>query len=149
MFIQCFYITKVLTSTLHIPRGGNGEVEFEFTIPFISRQNIYRGQNFQQSLYINTAVHGKSGSCDDGNKNLCETEVEAYYRHEFINYDPSTWSSVHKVKIYNRDDGSFTLIDKHITLRFETLTATLGGGKIFDGLTLTDVQVFWYLLKIF
>ena len=141
-----------MTSTLHIPRGGNGEVEFVFTIPFISRHNIYRGQNFQKSLYINTAVHGNSGNCDDRNKNLCETEVEAYYKHDSHLYDPSTssaWRNVHKVKIYNRDDGSFTLIDKHITLRFETLTATSGGGRIFDGLTLTDVQVFWYLLKMF
>lgn len=130
-----------MTSTLHIPRGGNGEVEFEFTIPFISRHDIYKDQHFQKSLYINTAVHGKSGSCDDQFKYLCAAEVEAYYRHKSFLYG-TAWRTVHKVKIYNRDDGSFTLIDKHITLRFETLTGTLGGGKIFDGLTLTDVQVF-------
>lgn len=131
-----------MTSTLHIPRGGHGEVELQFTIPFISRHNIRGHIEGQTPLHINTAVHGESSDCGDPNKNLCDITVYAYKRNESYKYDTDAWKAKHKFKVYNKDNGDFTLIDKHLTLRFETRTNSVGGSKIFEGLTLSDVQVF-------
>lgn len=131
-----------MTSTLHIPRGGHGEVELQFTIPFISTHNILGHIEFQSPLHINTAVHGESSDCGDPNKNFCDITVYAYKRNESHIYDTDAWKAKHKFKVYNRDNGDFTLIDKHLTLRFETVTTIGGGNKIFEGLTLSDVQVF-------
>ena len=141
---KCPSFLQVLTSTLHIPRGGNGEVEFQFTIPFVSRHNIIPGQNIedQTSLYINMGVHGGSVECDDPNKKLCDVSVNAYKIDESDKYDTDDWKVKHKIKVYNRDDGDFTLIDKHLTLRFETGTTDGVGSKIFEDLTLPDIQVF-------
>ena len=143
---KCLSFLKVLTSTLSIPRGGNGEVEFQFTIPFVSRHNIWQqpGQKIedQTPLYINMAVHGGSVDCDDPNKIMCHVTVNAYKIDESFKYDTDDWKAKHKVKVYNRDDGDFTLIDKHITLRFETGATDGVGSKIFEGITLPDVQVF-------
>ncbi|XP_078330755.1 von Willebrand factor D and EGF domain-containing protein-like [Crassostrea virginica] len=133
---------KVLTSTLHIPRGRDGEVEFQFTIPFISKHYIREQFEGQTALYINTAVHGESRDCDDPNKNLCDVTVSAYGRNESHKYDTNAWKVKHKFKVYNRDNGDFTLIDKHLTLRLQTGTTSDGGSKIFENLTLSDVQVF-------
>lgn len=138
-----------MTSTLHVPRGGKGEVEFQFTIPFISIHNILGDLDDQESLYINMAVHGGSRECDDLHKNLCEVKVNAYKKQESYKYNTTDWRAIHKVKVYNRDDGDFTLKDTHITLRFEAITATDGGGKIFDGLKLPDTQVFCQRIDYF
>ena len=131
-----------MPSTLQIPRGGDGEVEFQFTIPFVNRHTISGGRVFQTPLYINMAVHGGSVDCDDPDKIMCHVTVNAYKIDESYKYDTDDWKAKHKVKVYNRDDGDFTLIDKHITLRFETGPTDGVGSKIFEGITLPDVQVF-------
>ena len=138
---KCLPFLQVLKSTLIIPRGGDGEVEFQFTIPFVNRQYILPGLEDQKALYINMGVHGGSVECDDQNKKLCDVTVNAYKIDESDKYATDDWKAKHKVKVYNRDDGDYTLINKHITLRFETGITDGVGSKIFEGIPLPDIQV--------
>ena len=121
------------------------EVEFQFTIPFVNRHYIRVIQNQtkerQTPLYINLGVHGGSLECDDHDRKMCDVTVNAYKIDESHKYDTDDWKAKHKVKVHNRDDGDFTLIDRHLTLRFETGTTDGVGSKIFEGITLPDIQV--------
>ena len=88
------------------------------------------------------AVRGGSVDCNDPNQVMCDVTVNAYKKDESYKYDTDDWKAKHKVKVYNRDDLDYTLIDKHLTLRFETGPTNGAGSKIFEGITLPDVQVF-------
>lgn len=92
-------------------------------------------------------VHGGSVECDDRDKKLCDVTVNAYKIDESDKYDTEDWKAKHKVKVYNRDDGDFTIIDKHITLRFETGATDGVGSKIFQGITLPDIQVCYCIIS--
>uniref|UniRef100_A0A8W8NV44 VWFD domain-containing protein n=1 Tax=Magallana gigas TaxID=29159 RepID=A0A8W8NV44_MAGGI len=138
---------KVLTPTLRIVRGRSADVNIQFTIPFVNQHGIVRLPlgailfEDQPPLLINMAVHGDSVDCNDPNKKLCEKKVYAYKREDSDKYNTDDWKGVHSIKVYNKDDGDYT-IDKHITLRLETGGTSGTGSKIFDRIILPDIQVF-------
>lgn len=140
---------QVLTPTLKIPRGGSAEVQFQFTIPFINRNIIVRGSDLktvhydhQKSLYISMEVHNKSTGCGNENSKSCDIEVTAFKRTETKRYETEEWKVVYKKKIYNRDNGDYAIIDKHITLRFATgKTDGDSGSKVFENLNFPDIKV--------
>lgn len=140
------YSFKVLTPTLRMVRGRSADVNIQFTIPFINQHGILRLPSgavlvdAQPPLLINMAVHGDSVDCNDPNKNLCEKKVYAYKREDSDKYNTDDWKGVHSIKVYNKDDGDYT-IDKHITLRLETGGTSGTGSKIFDSIILPDIQV--------
>lgn len=152
------YLFKVLTPTLRIPRGGREDVKIQFTIPFVNIHGIIRTfsgiilQDDQPQLFINMGVHGSSAFCNDRNKNLCDKKVYAYKREESHKYNTDDWKIIHNITVYNKDDGDFTLIDKHITLRLETGSTEGTGSKIFEKIILPDIQVifihFYYFDEI-
>lgn len=136
----------MLTPTLRMVRGRSADVNIQFTIPFINQHGILRLPSgpvlfdAQPPLLINMAVHGDSVDCNDPNKNLCEKKVYAYKREDSDKYNTDDWKGVHSIKVYNKDDGDYT-IDKHITLRLETGGTSGTGSKIFDSIILPDIQV--------
>lgn len=146
------YLFKVLTPTLRIARGGRADVNIQFTIPFVNQHGILRLPSgvvhAQPPLLINMAVHGDSVDCNDPNKNLCEKKVYAYKREDSDKYNTDDWKGVHSIKVYNKDDGDYT-IDKHITLRLETGGTSGTGSKIFDNIILPDIQVIFINLILF
>lgn len=134
----------MLTPTLRMVRGRSADVNIQFTIPFINQHGVLRlpfgAIDAQSPLLINMAVHGNSIDCNDPNKNLCEKKVYAYKRDDSDKYNTDDWKGVHSIKVYNKDDGDYT-IDKHITLRLETGGTSGTGSKIFDSIILPDIQV--------
>lgn len=92
--------------------------------------------------------HGGSVSCDDLNKKNCDTKVFAFKKQETNKYATDEWKSIYNVRVYNKDDGDFTIIDKHITLRFKTGVTYGNGSKIFENLILPDIQVFHIFLTV-
>lgn len=120
-------------------------MQLQFTIPFVNRHGILSYgsvvEESQTSLYINMAVYGESIECYDQNTNNCETKVDAYKIQDTSKYITGEWKVIHKIKVYNREDGDFTLKNRHITLRFETGSTSGNGSKIFENLILPDIQV--------
>lgn len=102
----------------------------------------------QSSLIISLGVHNESRNCNDPNKENCDIKVSAYKKQEAKKYDTDEWKTVHSFKFYNKDDGDFTPIDKHITLRLETGRTKGTGSKLFDNLILPDIQVFYISLTV-
>lgn len=111
-------------------------MKIQFTIPFVSQHGIINiGGNLteqQPSLLISLGVHGGSVDCDDPNKRNCDTEVSAFKKQDTDRYATDEWKNVHSIRVYNKDDGDFTLIDQHITLRLETGATNGVGSKIFE-----------------
>ncbi|XP_062614467.1 uncharacterized protein LOC134276206 [Saccostrea cucullata] len=137
---------KVLTPILRINRGQSAEVELQFTIPFINENGIayfpFGTENAQSDLNIQMGVHNSSSlSCDDKNRRACDTKINAFKYNDRDKYNTNDWKVVHKIKVQNQDDGNFKLIDKHITLRFETGSTNGEGSKIWEYITLPDIQV--------
>lgn len=146
---KCISIAlKVLNSTLRIPRGGRQDVMLQFTIPFINQNIVRQGtgtpSTVQDPLYISLGVHGGSIACDDFNKKACDYKVSAYKNHETYRYETDDWKVIHSIPIYNKDNGVYEVNDKHITLRLETGFIESPGSKIFEYLTLPDIQVSQY-----
>lgn len=139
-----------MTSTLRIGRGKHEDVKLQFTIPFISQHGILNRSGIfkekQPELYISLSVRGGSADCNDPNNKHCDTNVSAFKKQEAYRYDTDEWKKIHSIRVYNKDDGDFTLIDKHITLRLETGATNGVGSKIFENLALPDIQVFHYYL---
>lgn len=81
-------------------------------------------------------------ACDDPNEINCDTKVLAYKKQDTDMYATDEWKTIHSIRVYNKDDGDFTLIDKHITLRLKTGATNGVGSKIFENLILPDIQVF-------
>lgn len=140
------FYAQVLTPILNIQRGGSEEVHLLFTIPFINRHLIFPSSNTiknedQPPLYINMGVHGESMECNDPNQKSCDIKVYAYKIEETSKYATDEWKVIHKIKVYNKDDGDFSLNNRHITLRFQTGTVLGNGSKIFEKLILPDIQV--------
>lgn len=136
---------KVLNTILKIPRGGHKDVELQFTIPFVSAHLIIgtgKGIEMQSSLLISLGVHNESGNCNDPNRKNCDIKVSAFKKQEANKYATDEWKTVHSFTFYNKDDGDFTPIDKHITLRLETGGTTGTGSKLFENLILPDIQVY-------
>nr|XP_034320108.1 uncharacterized protein LOC117687527 isoform X18 [Crassostrea gigas] len=135
---------KVLNSTLRIPRGGRQDVMLQFTIPFINQNIVRQGTSriVQNPLYISLGVHGGSLACDDLNKKACDYTVSAFTKHETYRYETDDWKVIHSIPIYNKDNGVYEVNDKHITLRLETGFTESPGSKIFQYLTLPDIQVY-------
>lgn len=121
-------------------------MKIQFTIPFVSQHGIINigGKLTEQqpSLFISLGVHGGSVDCDDPNKRNCDTEVSAFKKQDTDRYATDEWKNVHSIRVYNKDDGDFTLIDQHITLRLETGATNGVGSKIFENIILPDIQVF-------
>lgn len=138
---------KVLDSILKIQRGGHKDVKIQFTIPFVSQHGVINitGKLIEQqpSLFISLGVHGGSVECDDPNKRNCDTEVSAFKKQETDRYATDEWKSILSIRVHNKDDGDFTLIDKHITLRLKTGATNGIGSKIFENIILPDIQVFY------
>lgn len=144
---KCISIAlKVLNSTLRIPRGGRQDVMLQFTIPFINQNIVRQGtpSTVQVTLFISLGVHGGSIACDDFNKKACDYNVSAYEKHETYRYETDDWKVIHSIPIYNKDNGVYEVNDKHITLRLETGFTESPGSKIFEYLTLPDIQVSQY-----
>lgn len=121
-------------------------MQLQFTIPFVnthwtilSESGVVRAD--QQQLYISMAVYGESIECYDKDINNCETKVDAYKIQDTSKYVTGEWKVIHKIRVYNREDGDFTLTNRHITLRFETGSTSGNGSKIFENLILPDIQV--------
>ncbi|XP_061167273.1 uncharacterized protein LOC133176126 [Saccostrea echinata] len=139
---------KILTPILRISRGQTAEVKLQFTIPFINQNLIITipgtpPNDEQSKLNIQMAVHNSSSRvCDDPNRKSCDTEVNAYKYKERDKYNTDDWKVVHEIKVQNKHDGDFKLIDKHITLRFETGSTNGPGSKIWEDITLPDIQVY-------
>lgn len=149
--ILIFLPTKVLNTILKIPRGGHKDVELQFTIPFVSAHLIIgtgKGIEMQSSLLISLGVHNESGNCNDPNRKNCDIKVSAFKKQEANKYATDEWKTVHSFTFYNKDDGDFTPIDKHITLRLETGGTTGTGSKLFENLILPDIQVFHISLTV-
>lgn len=115
-------------------------MKIQFTIPFVNLHLNWSTGEHQGELNINMGVHGRSVGCDDPNSNVCEKKVYAYKRQDSYKYNTDDWKIVHNITVYNKDDGGYT-IDKHITLRLETGGTSGNGSKIFDKITLPDIQV--------
>lgn len=143
---------KVLDSILKIQRGGHKDVKIQFTIPFVSQHGVTNitGKLIEQqpSLFISLGVHGGSVECDDPNKRNCDTEVSAFKKQETDRYATDEWKSILSIRVHNKDDGDFTLIDKHITLRLKTGATNGIGSKIFEKIILPDIQVFYITLIV-
>lgn len=143
---------KVLNTTLTIPRGSHQDVKLQFTIPFVNEniitKNPKRTSNDQTPLDINLEVHNGTVDCHDPNRETCEKQLFAYKWRERDRYATDDWKVIHNIRVYNRDDGDFTLIDKHITLRLKTTTIS-SGGNIFENLILPDIQVFFFILQYY
>ncbi|XP_062578161.1 LOW QUALITY PROTEIN: uncharacterized protein LOC134240066 [Saccostrea cucullata] len=138
---------KVLTPILRINRGQSAKVELQFTIPFINQNGIVyipgNTVNDQPVLYIQMAVHNSSSPiCDDPNRKACDKEIKAYKYHERDKYNTDEWKGIHQISVQNQNDGNFKLIDKHITLRFETGSTNGLGSEIWASITLPDIQVY-------
>lgn len=86
-------------------------------------------------------IHNSSSDCKDDNKETCETKVYAYKKQDTGRYDTDDWRVIHKVRVYNKDDNNFANIDKHITLRLKTGGTRGIGSRLFEKLTLADIQV--------
>lgn len=125
-------------------------MQLQFTIPFVDQHAVFYNngnlEDTQSSLSINIGVHNTSTDCKDLNKNACETKVSPYKKHEAEKYNTDDWKIVHNITVYNTDKDGY-LIDKHITLRFETGGTQGTGSKIFDNLILPDIQVIFALLS--
>lgn len=149
--ILIFLSTKVLKTILRIPRGGHKDVKLQFTIPFVSEHLIIgtvNGTEWQSPLLISPGVHNESGNCNDPNKKNCDIKVSAFKKQEANKYATDEWKTVHNFTFYNKDDGDFTPIDKHITLRLVTGGASGTGSKLFDNIILPDIQVFHISLTV-
>lgn len=135
-----------MNSTLRIPRGGRQDVMLQFTIPFINQNIVRQGTSriVQNPLYISLGVHGGSLACEDLNKKACDYTVSAFTKHETYRYETDDWKVIHSIPIYNKDNGVYEVNDKHITLRLETGFTESPGSKIFQNLTLPDIQVSQY-----
>lgn len=150
MNVTC--ISKVLDTTLRISRGGHQDVKLQFTIPFVNQHKVRKLNrtgmlyNDQSMLYINLGVHNGSVECSDLGRKMCDYKVMAYKRQESDKYNTDDWKVIHNIRVYNKDDGDFAIIDKHITLRFETGRTDGVGSKIFENLVLPDIQVFYIIL---
>lgn len=134
-----------MTSTLRIERGKDGEVQLQFTIPFINQLAIVsinnEKKNIQTPLTITIDTRAGSLGCDESKSNPCGIEIEPYKKEAEKNTTDDWGKKIHRVKIYNKHDGDFSLIDKHVTLRFKTTTTEGKGSKIFENITLSDIQV--------
>lgn len=115
-------------------------MKIQFTIPFVGLHLIFQNREHLDELNINMGVHGVSVGCYDPNSNVCEKKVSAYKRHDSYKYNTDDWKIVHNITVYNKDDGGYT-IDKHITLRLQTGSTAGTGSKIFEKITLPDIQV--------
>lgn len=116
----------------------------QFTIPFINQNIVRQGatSTVQNPLYISLGVHGGSLTCDDKHKKACDYTVYAYEKQETYKYETDNWKVIHSIPIYNKDNGVYKINDKHITLRLETGFTESPGSKIFQYLSLPDIQVF-------
>lgn len=117
----------------------------QFTIPFINRNAVQQVSadsflNEQPPLFVNLGVHGGSDKCTDIGRNKCDYEVNAYKIHEANRYATEDWKGIHRIPVYNKDDGVYE-INKHITLRLQTGITDGHGSKIFEHLILPDIQV--------
>lgn len=86
-------------------------------------------------------IHNSSLDCKDAYKHTCGFKVGAYKIQETDIYNTDDWKVVHEVPVYNRDDNDFTIKDKHITLRLKTGETSGDGSRLFQELTLPDIQV--------
>ena len=125
---------------MQIQRGGQGEVLLQFTIPFISRHLISKRGEIQTPLKISIGTHEGSLGCSNS-QNPCSLEIPAYKIQEKDMYDTEKWKAIHKIPIYNKHDGDYALIDRHVTLRFKTVFGGGNGSEIFNNITLSDIQV--------
>lgn len=132
-----------MTPELHIPRGESGEVHLQFTIPFISRNTIFRNRDIQRQLYISMNINGKSVSCDNQSQKDCDMEVNAFKKIESEKYNLDDWKNVHTKKVFIKDDGDYAVNYRQLTLKFETGSTHGTGSKIFEKLSLQDVQVYF------
>ena len=73
--------------------------------------------------------------------NPCGITVRPYMIQDTEKYGTDDWKVIHNVTIYNKQDGDFALIDKHVTLRFKTTSKPSKGSEIFTNITLADIQV--------
>lgn len=131
----------MLNPTLRIPRGGHQDVQLQFTIPFVNQNGIIGTLNIQPYLKIRMDIHNSSSNCKDDNKESCETKVYAYKKQDTVKYDTDDWKIIHKVPVYNKDDMDFKDIDQHLTLRLKTGETRGNGSRLFEKLTLPDIQV--------
>lgn len=138
---ESHYPSKVLNQTLTVPRGGYQDVQLQFTIPFVNRHFTFGTIDDQPYLQIRMDIHNSSSDCKDDNKETCGTKVYAYKKQNTSRYDTDDWKVIHKVRVYNKDDNDFNDIDTHITLRLKTASTRGIGSRIFDKLTLADIQV--------
>ncbi|XP_056007282.1 uncharacterized protein LOC125666050 [Ostrea edulis] len=135
---------KVLTPQLTIDRGGSGNVQLQFTIPYTTEDLLI--PNFDTTvsdLNVNLAVlNDSSVSCKDGNSKLCGIKVKGYSYNDRSKYSTDDWKQIHTIKIFNRDNGDYTDFDRHITLRLETGGTNGEGSQIFSNILLPDIQVY-------
>lgn len=116
----------------------------QFTIPFINRHFRTISQaDIQDPLDIDVVTTTGSLGCDNTENGQCGIKIDAYKKHDSYKYESDVWKANHTITIYNRQDGDFALIDKHVTLRFKTnITGRKGvASEIFHDITLSDVQV--------
>lgn len=133
-----------MTQQLTIDRGGTGNVQLQFTIPYTTHSlvNPSTGKTLSLSdLNINLAVLNESSiSCKDGKSKLCGINVKGYSYNDRGNYSTDDWKQTHTIKIFNRDNGDYTDFDRHITLRLETGGTNGEGSQIFSNILLPDIQ---------
>lgn len=98
------------------------------------------------ALFVSMYITGGPVDCNDLDRKACDVQVKAFNRTESEKYDTDDWKVIHTKKVYNRDDGDFDILDKHITLRFATGVTNGVGSKMFDSLTLQDIQVCYLLM---
>lgn len=131
-----------MTPQLTIDRGGSGNVQLQFTIPYTTEDLLI--PNFDTTvsdLNVNLAVlNDSSVSCKDGNSKLCGIKVKGYSYNDRSKYSTDDWKQIHTIKIFNRDNGDYTDFDRHITLRLETGGTNGEGSQIFSNILLPDIQ---------
>lgn len=91
-------------------------------------------------------IHNSSSDCKDDDQNECGFKVSAYKIQDTDKYDTDDWKVIHKVRVYNRDDNDFTVKDKHITLRLKSGGTIGDGSRLFEKLTMPDIQVKLFFL---
>ena len=91
-------------------------------------------------------VNRKSVSCDDQSQKDCDMEVNAFKKIESEKYNLDDWKNVHTKKVFIKDDGDYAVNYRQLTLKFETGFTHGTGSKIFEKLSLQDVQVYFIFL---